>query len=64
MAANPQEMRFALRSLCILEESVAALRQQISAVNPDLLEAIAPTYTHLSGVPQLAAALPTEALAA
>ncbi len=80
MIANSQELQIALRSLRILEESLAALRQQLSAANPDLLAATAPTYTqritalqaeianyfyaHPSDVSQLAAALPNETLAA
>jgi len=79
MTANPQELMAALRSLRILEESLAALRQQLAAANPDLLAATAPTYTqrvtalqagianylyaYPSDVSQVAAALPTEALA-
>ncbi len=69
-----------LRSLRILEESLAALSQQPASANPGLLEATAPAYVqritalqskivehlyaHLSDVSRLAAALPAEALAA
>lgn len=79
MVVIPKELQVSLRSLRILEESLAALRQQLSVANPDLLAATAPTYTqritalqaeianyfyaHPSDVSQLAAALPNEALA-
>ena len=44
MIANTTELQVALRSLHILEESLAALRQQLTAANPDLLSATTPTY--------------------
>jgi len=44
MIANSKELQIALRSLRILEESLTALRQQLTPANPDLLSVTAPTY--------------------
>ena len=79
MTTNSTELKIALRSLRILEEALAALREQLLAKNPDLLAVTAPTYTgritvlqteiagylssHPSDVSRLAVALPVEALA-
>lgn len=73
-------MRFAFRSLRILEESLTALQKQLAETNPDLLTAAAPAYvrriallqseiaeylhTHPSDISRIAVALPTELLAA
>lgn len=45
MIANSKELKIALRSLRISEESLTALESQLIAANPDLLTAAAPTYT-------------------
>lgn len=74
MTATSKELKIALRSLRILEEAVAALREQLTAANPELLSVTAPTYTgriavlqaeiaaylssHPSDVSRLAMALP------
>ncbi len=79
MTATSKELKIALRSLRILEEALAALREQLTSVNPDLLAVTAPTYagriaalqaevvaylsSHPSDVSWLAVALPVEALA-
>lgn len=79
MIANSKELKIAFRSLRILEDAVAALREQLTSSNPDLLAATAPTYTgriavlqaeiaaylssHPSDVSRLAVVLPVEALA-
>ena len=44
MIANSKELQVALRSLRILEESLTALRQQLTPANPDLLSVTAPSY--------------------
>lgn len=44
MIANSKELQVALRSLHILEESLEALRQQLTTTNPELLSVTAPTY--------------------
>lgn len=79
MIANSKELKIALRNLRILEDAVAALREQLTLANPDLLAVTAPTYTeriavlqaeiaaylssHPSDVSRLAVALPVDALA-
>lgn len=76
MVGNLAELQIALRSLRILEDALTALRQQLTAANPDLLGVTAPTYTkriadlqaeiagylyaHPAAVSQLVSALPTE----
>jgi len=80
MLVDSQELTVALHSLVILEKSLGALRGQLAAANPDLLEVTSPAYVqriaslqaeistylyaHPSDVSRLAAALPSEALAA
>ena len=75
-----KEMQIALRNLRILEEALAALREQLTKDNPALLAAAAPAYlqriafhqseiaeylyTHPADVSQLAAAIPLELQAA
>ncbi len=79
MIANSTELKMALRSLRILEEAVAALREHLKVANPDLLAVTEPTYTkriavlqaeiaaylssHPSDISRLAVALPVDALA-
>lgn len=79
MAVTSKELKIALRSLRILEEAFAALREQLTSANPDLLAVTAPIYTgriaalqaeiaaylcsHPSDVSRLAVALPVDTLA-
>lgn len=44
MMANMNGLEVALCSLRILDEALSALRQQLSAANPELLAATAPSY--------------------
>ena len=76
MIASSTEMRIALRNLRIFEDTLAALQEELAAINPDLLAAVAPAYvrriallqseiaeyihSHPSAVSTLAAAMPLE----
>ena len=80
MIENHRQLQIALRSLRIFGETSAALQKELAAANPDLLAAALPAYVnriaklqaeiadylyaHPAGISQIAAALPTEPLAA
>ncbi len=64
MIANADELAVAIRNIQILEEAVKALRDQLSASNPQLLQATEGAYlrrieTLKSDVEQYAARQPT-----
>lgn len=44
MIANSNELKMAVRSLRIMQQSLDALRAQLEVENPDLLAVTAPSY--------------------